>query len=239
MCGIAGIHRRGDAPVERLGRLADTLLLGIENRGRDATGLLAMLPDGKVHYHREIKPASKFIDSRKLIRGDVRTVLLHTRFSTVGSRYDVRNAHPVINGGLAAIHNGTIYNHAEIFEAFNLKRHAEVDSEVIPALFSFAGWDHAAEAMDLFEGGAAFAVVNHERPDEVLLGRTESYPLVYFVNDEMVVWASTRYAIEGAFAMTYGGRPEGEFVEMDEWQLIRVNGALDLTQVRAPRPKPK
>jgi glutamine phosphoribosylpyrophosphate amidotransferase len=48
MCGIAGIHRRGTAPVPRLGKLADGLLLGISHRGSDATGFLAMKDDGSV-----------------------------------------------------------------------------------------------------------------------------------------------------------------------------------------------
>jgi len=240
MCGIAGVHRRGDAAIPKLGRLADTLLLSIENRGRDATGLLAMLPNGQVHMHREVMPAGRFVQRRKKLRTDVRTLLLHTRFATVGAADDRRNAHPQLNGGMAAIHNGTIYNHNEIFQAFGLKRHAAVDSEVIPALISYAGWEHAAEAIDLFDGGSAFAVVDEKHPDEVILARTESYPLVYFVTDELVVWASTRRAIEVAWAMTFGGKPRGgKWVDMPEWTMVRVNGSLETTTIRVVKPRPK
>lgn len=239
MCGIAGIHRRGDARIPKLERLADTLLCAIENRGRDATGLLAMLPDGKVHFHREVVPATRFVEKRKRLRGDVRTLLLHTRFATVGRRDDVRNAHPVLNSGMAAVHNGTIYNHNAIFRAFNLKRHAEVDSEVIPALIAEAGWENAAEAIDLFEGGAAFAVVDEKHPNELILGRTESYPLHYLVTDRLVVWASTREAIERAWAMTFGSRkPRGEWFVMPEWTMVRINGTMETTTIRKPKPRP-
>lgn len=240
MCGIAGVHRRGDAMIPKLGRLSDCLHLAIERRGTDASGLLAMLPDGKVHLHREVVPASRFVERRKKMRADVRTLLLHTRFATVGRADDPRNAHPQINSGMAAVHNGTIYNATAIFQAFGLKRHASVDSEVIPALVAYAGWEHAAEAIDLFEGGAAFALVDEKHPDEVILARTESYPLHYLVTKDLVVWASTRRAIEVALAMTFGtDRPRGKWYEMPEWTMVRVNGALESTTIRVVKPKPK
>lgn len=238
MCGIAGVHRRTKRPIPKVGRLADTLLMGIESRGRDATGCLAMLPNGKVQVQRELVPASRF--RRKRIRNEVRTVLLHTRFATVGRRDDVRNAHPVINSGMAATHNGTIWNHGDLFKAFGLKRHAQVDSEIIPALVAFAGWDNAAEAIDLFEGGAAFAIVSEEHPDEVILARTESYPLTYYATPDFVVWASTRQAIEKAWITTFGCRPcGGEWVDVPEWTMVRINGTIETTVIRRPKPKAK
>lgn len=238
MCGIAGVHRRGDALIPKLGRLADSLHLAIENRGTDASGLLAVMPSGKVHLDRRVVPASRFVRGRKKLPNEVRTLFLHTRFATVGARDDVRNAHPQINGGMAAIHNGTIYNHAELFSAFGLKRHAAVDSEIIPALISFAGWEHAAEAIDLFDGGAAFAVVDEKHPDEVILARTESYPLHYLVTKELVVWASTRRAIEVACAMS-GLRLKGKFVELPRWTMVRVNGELETHTIRVVKDPPK
>lgn len=240
MCGIAGLHRRGDRPVPKMGRLIDTLLTAIEHRGTDATGMLSMLPDGKVQVQRHTLPARKFVQKRKAIRSESRTVLLHTRFATVGAHDDVRNAHPQINGSCAAVHNGTIYNHRELFDAFGMKRHAEVDSEVIPALLTFAGWDHAAEAIDLFRGGAAFAAVSEKHPDEVILARTEGYPLVVYVTDDFIVWASTRPALEAAWLMTFGRRPEGgEWITVPEWTMLRVNGTIEVTTIRKPKPKPR
>ncbi len=240
MCGIAGFHRRGDALVPKSGRLADMLLHAIQDRGRDATGLLAVLPNGKVQLGRETIPAPKFVETRKRFDEEARSVLLHVRFATVGRRDDVRNAHPVLSGRCAAIHNGTIYNHRELTEVFGLTRRAEVDSEVIPAMVEFAGWENAKDALDLLDGGAAVAIVNVDRPTELILARTESYPLVYFVTDEMVVWASTRQAIERAWLMTYGHKPkDGKFVVLDEWTMVRVNGELETIRIRKPKPKPK
>lgn len=240
MCGIAGMHRRGDRQVPKLGRLTDALLLAIEYRGRDATGMLTMLPNGKVQVQRTVTPARRFVQKRKAIRNEVRTVLLHTRFATVGDPDDVRNAHPQINGHCAAVHNGTIYNHRELFDAFGMKRHAEVDSEVIPALLTFAGWENAADAIDLFDGGAAFAAVSDEHPDEVILARTEGYPLAVYATPDFIVWASTREVIESAWMMTFGRRPEGgEWIKVPEWTMLRVNGTIEVTTIRKPLPKPK
>lgn len=239
MCGIAGIHRRTDAPCPRLGRLVDSLLLSIEGRGRDATGMLAMLPNGKVQLQRATLPASRFVRRRKAVRNEARSVLLHTRFATIGDSADERNAHPQINGSCAAIHNGTIYNHRALSDAFGLKRYAEVDSEIIPALVHFAGWELAHQAIDLFDGGAAMAVVSEEHPDELILARTRTYPLVYYVTDELVLWASTEMALRRAWSMTYGGVPRGgTWHELDEWQMLRVNGSLELTAIRTPPTKP-
>ena len=139
MCGIAGIHRRGNKQIPQVNTLADYLLLGIEDRGQDATGFMAMLASGKVQVEKAVVPASKFVLGRKAISAAARSVLLHTRWATVGNARDPRNAHPVISGKCAAVHNGTIYNHREVFTAFRLPRKAEVDSEVIPAIIDYAG----------------------------------------------------------------------------------------------------
>lgn len=241
MCGIAGFHRRGNALVPRAGRLADSLLLSIEPRGRDATGLLALLPDGKVQVGRKVVPATRFVRERQTFNADARTLLLHTRWATVGSRHDVRNAHPVISGRCAAIHNGTITNHKELTEVFKLTRRAEVDSEVIPAMIAMAGWEHAKDAIDMFTGGCATAVVNADLPDELLLARTESFPLVYYVTDKFIVWASTKEALERSFVMTYGKRRpgNGRFVTLPDWTMVRVNGKIERTTIRKASRKRK
>jgi len=143
-----------------------------------------------------------------------------------------------VSGHTAVIHNGTIYNHRELSAALKLPRKAEVDSEVIAALVEYAGWDHVGEALDLLSGGAAVAIVNAKHPDELILARTEGFPLVMYVTDELVVWASTRWAIERAWAMTFGEPPtKGEFVHLDTWTMVRVNGGLTVSAIREKKPK--
>lgn len=235
MCGIAGIHRRTDAPIPKLNRLASELLLAIENRGSHATGWLAVLDSGKVQMEKAPVPASRFVKGRKATNRNARTVLLHTRYATVGAREDKRNAHPVASGNVAAIHNGTIYNHEELFQTFGLRRRTSVDSEVIPALIDKAGWDQAEHALALMRGGAATAIVDVRRPKELLLARLRDYPLVYYVTKEVVVWASTREAIQRAWWNTYGRIPTGgRFYRVPEYRLLRVNGSIQGTDIDRP-----
>lgn len=239
MCGQAGIHRRTDKPLARMNALADALLVANEIRGTDAAGFLAVLDDGKVQVKKSTSPAGEFVVDRPAFNEDARTVLLHTRYATRGSRYDVRNAHPVISGRCAAVHNGTIYNDDELFDAFKLPRKAEVDSEVIPALVDHAGWENAEHAIEMLRGGAATAIVSVDHPRQVILAKTRDYPMHYLVTEDVVVWASTRAAIEFAWKVVYGEAPVGTFHSLAEWTMLRVNGKLDLIQLDRPlAPKP-
>lgn len=230
MCGIAGIHRRGDTPVPRLGKLADGLLLGISHRGSDATGFLAMSDDGSVKMQKEAEACALFVLARQRFSPDARTVLLHTRFATRGRADDPNNAHPVTAGRAAAIHNGTIYNDRELFSKWSMKRTAEVDSIVIPALIDRLGWDNANKALSLLDGGAATAIVHSDFPTEVILARTNGYPMHVFISDTVIVWASERRAIERAWKFAYGRRPnrksDGTWIVLDERTMLRVNGKV-------------
>lgn len=237
MCGIAGIHRRGDKAVSNLGLLADGLLLGIAHRGSDATGYLAMSDDGSVRTQKQTVPCTTFVLERQRFSSKARTVLLHTRFATRGRADDPNNAHPVRAGGAAAIHNGTIYNDRELFAQHGMKRTADVDSIVIPALVARLGWANANAALSQLEGGAATAVVHEDFPTEVILARTNSYPMHVYVTDTLVVWASERQAIERAWRFAYGRRPTGgEWIVVADRTMLRVNGKVTSEKL-APLPK--
>lgn len=231
MCGIAGIHRRTDAPLPKLGKLADELLLAIESRGRHAAGYLAMMDDGKVQMQKLAIPATRFVQERGKIRANARTVLLHTRWATVGRKEDPRNAHPVAAGTIAAIHNGTIYNASALFKQYKLPRLAEVDSEIFPALINYLGWDNVEKALAKMSGGAAVALVNTEAPDEVILARLEYYPLVYAVTKHAVIWASTEKALREAWYRTYGRSLSAKVVTMREGDIARVNGSVTASRL--------
>lgn len=240
MCGIAGYHRRGTDPVPGLGRLADELLLAIESRGQDATGMLALLDNGKVQLQKKILPARRFIRSRKTYRADARTVLLHTRYATRGAKDKIRNAHPHAVGTVACVHNGTIYNDREVFEAFGLERKTGCDSEAIPALINYAGWGQVGQALSLLKGGAACALVDTQHPDEVILAVLRSYPLVYAVTDNLVVWASTEYALHRAWALAFGEPLPAKCVRIHGGEMVRINGKATTERIPGlPTARPK
>jgi len=226
MCGQAGIHRRTDKAIPKLDKLSNELLLAIESRGRDATGFLTLMDNGKVQLAKQTVTASRFVAKRGRMHRNARTVLLHTRFATVGDKGDPRNAHPVASGKVAAVHNGTIRNADEVFQTFNLPRVGTVDSEVIPALIDREGWDNVATCLELLQGGAATAIVHTDHPNEVILARLRMYPMVYGVTRDVVIWASTAEAIERAWWRTYGKRFSGKLVSLAEGSYVHINGKV-------------
>jgi len=235
VCGIAGIHRRGKTQVKLINRLADSLLLSIAHRGSDATGYLAIHDDGSTQMEKVTDRAPAFVLSRRKVRNSARTILLHTRFATQGRADDPRNAHPVVAGSTAAVHNGTIYNDGDLFKQFEMERTAQVDSIVIPALIDKLGWAKAGEALSKLRGGCATAVVTAEFPTELILARTQSYPMHVLVTDDVVVWASERACIEAAWKHAYGTKPDGEFIVVPEWTMLHVNGKVTISKLVAPK----
>lgn len=227
MCGLGGIHRRNDKPIQNLGAIIDGILKGIERRGTDATGLLALKDSGEVHVEKRCVAATQFIRERKTIGKQARTVLLHTRFATVGDADDPRNAHPVGAGTIAAVHNGTISNASELFQKNGLERLARVDSEIIPAMVNATGWDKIEDVFSQFSGGAAVALVNAEKPRELIFARTRSYPLVYLMRQDYIVWASTLEVLKNAlFNAGSPIRKNETIVHLPEGAVHRINGKV-------------
>lgn len=255
MCGIAGFHSLDGREIDRAGQFANELLLSIVDRGRDATGLLAVGHDGTHHLQKQAKSAFGFVRGRALFPSP-RTVLLHTRFATTGVRTSPRDAHPQVSGRAAAIHNGTIWNADELFETFRIPRLAKVDSEIIPAMVDMAGWTDAEKALALMKGGAATAVVHADHPGEVLLARLRSYPLAYAHVERfnLLVWASTPFAIREAWKFTYKSEIPAAIKMLDPGECVRAYDTLARTTIpgvygvendrafgwkSSPQPRPK
>src|SRR4051812_27560057 len=120
MCGIAGVHLKNPNFVkshEGLEAFINALYLGIESRGRRATGIVAVEAGGKVGtFEKADITASDFIEIRDPLPENVRTILCHTRFDTKGDPKDNKNNHPVLYGSTFAIHNGAIFNDDKLFE---------------------------------------------------------------------------------------------------------------------------
>jgi glutamine phosphoribosylpyrophosphate amidotransferase len=235
MCGIAGIYRRGEVPVPQGDRLARELLISIQSRGRDATGLLTMDDRGSASLRKNLMTASQFVATlgeRRFVKDETRSVLLHTRFATIGSKQDVRNAHPVVSGTVAAVHNGTIFNSDELFAELQMERIGTVDSEVVPALIDKFGWDEIAECLRLTTGGASLAIVSDEHPTDLVLAKTCDWPLAYAVTDEMVIWASTPHSIREAWQRTYDGWANLDIRELPEGTVLRFRDGEEESRVK-------
>jgi hypothetical protein len=238
MCGIAGIHVKeafmGRFPLDRM---ANALLLGIESRGRDATGYVAVNGDNEIRFQKAPVEASAFIEKKKPIPNDARTVLLHTRYATQGEPSNANNNHPVLYKSCFTVHNGHIGNDDEIFNELgeDFPRGAQVDSEAISALFSYHGFasaDDIKTTLESLRGGFAIATIDPEQaPGRLLLAKGPSSPLYVLNHKKAIIWASTERAIEDAWGAVLGTPPKKK---AKLWERERdLNGMCSMWQGKA------
>ena len=204
MRGIAGIYFKSTKkrPISetQVEDLIDGLLLGIESRGRDATGIATMTTKGEIDVEKADIDASKFILWRRpeMLKKNTRSILLHTRFATQGSPQNLNNNHPIPYGNTVVVHNGHISNDKILFLNEDVDRIAQVDSEIIAALFDKYGLDKAHLPLQKLDGNFAVAVADSRHPNSLVLAKGYSSPLVMYDYENMLIWASTEAAIENA-----------------------------------------
>jgi hypothetical protein len=151
--------------------------------------------------------ASKFIQWRREVDKKSKTILLHTRFATKGSFLNMDNNHPIEYGNSIVIHNGHISNDDSLFKTENMERIAEVDSEIIAALFNKYGLQKAHIPLQKLDGNYAVAVVDKRNPNSLVLAKGHNSPLIYLVHEGALIWASTEHAIKGACDKILGFNP--------------------------------
>jgi glucosamine 6-phosphate synthetase-like amidotransferase/phosphosugar isomerase protein len=149
MCGLAGclINPEADSEArEKIKEIFRANLLANEQRGREATGIVACQSDGSFSYEKGALPASDFVEQEKCVsffneKIDEKTVVLmgHTREPTKGTVYNNDNNHPIIVGETVGVHNGVVSNDDAIFVTLMQNDQAQtrigsVDSEAIFAL---------------------------------------------------------------------------------------------------------
>jgi glucosamine 6-phosphate synthetase-like amidotransferase/phosphosugar isomerase protein len=112
-------------------------LLGNEERGRDASGIVVIHADGRYELFKQPVDAASltrmdgYRNALDAVGDDVTCILGHTRRPTKGSRWRNVNNHPIVTDNVIGIHNGVIRNDDRLFTSLNLPRRGEVDSEVI------------------------------------------------------------------------------------------------------------
>lgn len=164
MCGIAGFNLSPNERPINARRLAQALLLGIEHRGKDATGAAWRQGDDIIIQKRN-KTASEWVKTLSMPKA-TQSAILHTRAWTQGTPTNPANNHPIRTGSYVGVHNGTVWNDDYLFSVLgkDAPRHGDVDSEAIFALLAHAHvntFDHPiAHDVDLLEhvvGHAAIA----------------------------------------------------------------------------------
>jgi asparagine synthetase B (glutamine-hydrolysing) len=199
MCGIAGILRLTDKPINQ--EQIKSLLLGIEERGGDATGI-AMMTDGKLTVHKNDAIAWQYLSQKGFkdyieenLKPTTQSVILHTRAWTTGSPHINANNHPLHSGKSAIVHNGMISNHTFLFNDMKLKRGAETDSDIIRAIVDKEGLNKKTiRSLNRLSGSCASAILHPDHPKKVMLLRSGS-PLVLAHDGDHIMWASTKKAL--------------------------------------------
>lgn len=204
-------------------KLATSLLGAGEARGRDASGMGWVSPEGDGYYKKDV-PGGRLYTGK--LPSNATAMILHTRQATHGSPEVNENNHPVLSpsGNIQLVHNGVVYNHADIRSLLGKegKSLPEVDSSVIPALIEIYGLDSSSE----LAGYAAAAWFDRETDDTIHLARFKQSPVHYATLwDGSLAFASTPEILGRALTKAgvgwYGNYPT-HFDSLDEGEYLQL-----------------
>jgi hypothetical protein len=225
MCGIFGVAVREQADLSRteLETLIEKLYLLSETRGKESAGLHLYLPDSSEAWTiKGAKPASELIKSREfknILSSALDLVyasgnaapnqpiiaIAHSRLVTNGKSESPQNNQPVRWGDVAVIHNGIIVNVDKLWKDHpQLKRLAEVDTEIIAALIASSmdiGFDAPLATQEVYAAivGAASIAWVHSRGDSLVLAtNTGDLYRAELAKGQGLVFASEQFILESA-----------------------------------------
>lgn len=197
MCGIMGYYCFGNKlpDKEKIGNMFALL----ETRGRDASGF-AFIRDNNLIVHKAAIRSSEMVKTKEWSDLQLAPVMIfHARAKTQGSEKNNANNHPIFNKqGQCVVHNGIIYNDREIFG--KNQRDAEVDSEAILAVLSAKHkGDKIKRVFEKLEGSFAFAVIDKEQPERLVLVKKDNpLDLYYNAKEDILYFCSERSIMKEA-----------------------------------------
>lgn len=205
MCGIFGIFVRDPNFRVNLDGLLDSGLDSIEDRGKHATGFVAIGDDGVLEWQKASCAASTFIKHRRPVPHGTRLVLGHTRWYTQGLPSFMENNHPIKRGPYFIIHNGHVSNDDKLFETSGRQPFGDVDSEAIAARLSSLGdLSSLHEVISEIEGTSAVAAVDERDCNRLVIARGNNSPLYVYKGKRIVIFGSTQESIVKAHAKFVG-----------------------------------
>lgn len=193
MCGIMGYYSFGRVLPDK-DKIAVMFSL-LETRGRDASGF-AFIDNNQLIISKSPIKSSLFVKTKEWTEIVLpNMMILHTRAATQGSNKNNSNNHPLFNKqGVAIVHNGIIYNDKEIFG--KNERDGEVDSEAILAVLSSKGKeDKIKKVFDRLDGSFAFASINKEEPDKLILVKKDNPIDLYYDTESDILYFCTERRI--------------------------------------------
>jgi predicted glutamine amidotransferase len=203
MCGIAGYKAFGkEKPTKKE---LEGLLIGIMDRGKDATGI-AWLEKGGLCVYKDAVTSEDFITHKVWKNLRIPSVMImHARQGTGGSADKNENNHPIFSKeGIAIVHNGVLYNEKDLYTELKITPDAEVDSEIL--LHLMKDWWRGIKSINKVRGSYACAVLSHGNFDELILFR-HTNPICYYMDKErdILFFASTKPIIKSIFGTTHRG----------------------------------
>lgn len=184
------------------------ILVGLEKRGNDATGLAMQKKDGEVLVYKHDTAAWNFVASQGFtdflaanLNDEIIQVILHTRAATQGSPRKNANNHPLFTDKSAVVHNGMINNDDQLFRELKIERGAETDTDIFRAITDKWGFtSEAIKNLNKVRGSAAIAVLHPEYPGKLLIGRSgnpiclgsRDNDFLYFASEKDILHAAMR-----------------------------------------------
>ena len=225
MCGIGGFIKAGKVSNGFTLSVVQALVRGLEDRGRDATGVFTSVGLGVVR--KSPVPASEFKDYPE---GYGRVTLVHTRQATVGDPKDNHNNHPIVGPKYVMVHNGCC---PSLKRVDGYKYLGEVDSEILLSYIETYG---IKDGLKKFEGSAAVAFCEKSSPSKVYFWKWHSPLWLAWVNGYGCVFASTREILNNRVLRQKWAKYKGLFTwayiyEMCEGDLV----TLDLATMKFSR----
>lgn len=195
MCGIVGYIGKKEAyPILVKG------LKRLEYRGYDSAGVALISNNQQLNVYKtkgKVSDLENFV-TQKDISGNIG--IAHTRWATHGEPCSA-NAHPHYSSSenLALIHNGIIENYAVLKEKLQAKGYtfkSSTDTEVLVQLIEYMKVTNHLDLLTAVQlalreviGAYAIAVLEKDRPDEIITARKSS-PLVVGIGEDEFFLAS-------------------------------------------------
>ncbi len=229
MCGIVGAV----ASRNVTGILVEGLMR-LEYRGYDSAGVAVIDKDGALQIRKAVGKVKGLTDKLDSNPTQGFTGIAHTRWATHGKPTEL-NAHPHCSGDIAVVHNGIIENHSELREELKAKGYefvSETDTEVIAHLIhnltseGLSLIDALQAAVAQFDGAYALAVIDINRPNELVACRSGS-PLVLGLGIEENFVASDQMALRQV-TDRFVFLNEGDFVHLNDDKVAIYNIEGDL-----------
>ncbi|MDX1278031.1 glutamine--fructose-6-phosphate transaminase (isomerizing) [Oceanihabitans sediminis] len=230
MCGIVGyIGHREAYPIVLEG------LKRLEYRGYDSAGIA--LYDGK--NINVSKTKGKVADLQKRLESEMSTAgnvgIGHTRWATHGVPNDV-NSHPHYSnsGDLVIIHNGIIENYASIKTELTNRGYtfkSDTDTEVLINLIEDIKIKEKVKlgkavqiALNQVVGAYAIAVMDKNKPDEIVIARLGS-PLAVGVGEN-------EYFIASDASPFIEYTKQAIYLEDEEMAVIRIKKGIKIRKIK-------